>query len=150
MFPYECSFLGHLRFNRASQSDKFPVKTGQARIQDGDDDGLSIVDMGAYEVEDVLPLNQAPIADAGMDFTVTIKKGKKVTLTLDGSGSYDPEGSELTYEWSEAGALLGNTAVLSLNRSKGTYTFDLKVTDDQGLQGLDQVIVTVAKRGRGL
>jgi len=49
----------------------------------------------SIEVNPVVSENKAPIADAGPDQTV--RMGKEASL--DGTGSYDPEGETITGEW---------------------------------------------------
>ena len=90
--------------------------------------------------------NQLPTADAGDDQSVA----KGASVTLDGSGSSDPEGGALTYAWRQTG---GTTVTLSSATAAsptftapsvdGTLTFSLTVTDPQGLTGTDTATVTV-------
>ncbi|MCK5175471.1 MAG: hypothetical protein KAR47_18900, partial [Planctomycetes bacterium] len=54
------------------------------------------VDMGAYEYFD-----RPPVADAGEDQVVSTGSGS-AAVTLDGSGSFDPDGEELSYLWTWA------------------------------------------------
>jgi hypothetical protein len=60
-------------------------------------------------------LDAAPVANAGLDRNV--KAGALVQL--DGSGSYDPDGDRLSYQWSlvsaPPGSTLGEAAVMGLD-----------------------------------
>jgi hypothetical protein len=88
--------------------------------------------------------NDAPVADAGVD-QVGIRAG---TVTLDGSGSFDPDGDPITYEWTQvlgpAVALSGrNTVRATFTAAEGqSYGFRLTVRDDHGGQGTDNVLVS--------
>ena len=62
----------------------------------------------ADDVTVTYTVNTAPDPDAGSDQTVTVTSG--ATVTLDATGSSDPEGSALTYAWSQ---LSGDTVALT-------------------------------------
>jgi hypothetical protein len=65
-------------------------------------------------------------------------------VTLDGSGSSDPDGTIVTYRWSDAGGtVVGTSAKVSVKRGPGTYVFTLQVTDDDGATDSDSVTVVV-------
>lgn len=99
--------------------------------------------------------NNAPIAVPGG--AVTVLSGAAVTL--DGTGSHDPDNELLTYSWQQiAGAdkaiLTGaDTARVTLTAPKVTrtqpLTIRLTVTDPQGATGSAAVTVTVEPRGCG-
>ena len=89
-------------------------------------------------------VNDAPVANAGLDQTVPDADGNEVeTVTLDGSASYDPDGSISLYEWIEGTTVLGTEAVISYDFSVGTYTVTLTVTDNEGVSASDQTVITV-------
>ena len=81
--------------------DTYPGLTvdqvGNARPQDGDNDGTAYFDIGSIEVPAVAG-NQAPIADAGPNQSV----GDLQSVTLDGTGSSDPDGDTLDYYWTQS------------------------------------------------
>jgi len=98
--------------------------------------------------------NRVPTANAGPDQKARVKK----SLRLDGSGSVDPDGDPLSYQWrqlegpeavflaySQAGPAVNPTFLPNLT---GTYVFELKVSDGQLLSLPDTVNVIVEDENR--
>ena len=106
-----------------------------------DDEGASDSDSATVNI---YPPNQPPVADAGPDqnLTDTDKNGSEM-VTLDGSGSSDPDGSISVYEWTEGATALGTGAVLNVSLAAGTHTITLTVTDNIGASAGDTVVVDV-------
>lgn len=92
-------------------------------------------------------LNAAPTAAAGPDQSVTQTTGP-TSVTLNGAGSTDPDGDNLTYAWTgpfvEATAT-GPNPIVSF-AGPGTYTITLTVSDGNGGVDTDEVVITVAAR----
>ncbi|MBL8951968.1 MAG: proprotein convertase P-domain-containing protein [Myxococcaceae bacterium] len=87
--------------------------------------------------------NGAPLANAGPDLTATTL----ATVTLDGSGSSDPDGDALVYQWSGPVTLAGaNTAhpTFTAPATAQTLELTLTVTDPSGLFATDTVRVAVS------
>ena len=91
----------------------------------------------------------APVADAGDDQ----RASGGTFVTLDGSGSFDPDGTIVLYRWvqvSGPGATIvdGFAAVTQFvpphSAAEETYVFRLSVTDDSGKRTSDTVTFTVA------
>ena len=92
--------------------------------------------------------NAAPVADAGGDYQVTDTNGDGIeTVTLNGSNSFDDDGTIQAYEWKEGGNVLGRVATLVHEFSLGTHTVSLTVTDDKGATDSDTVVVNVISVG---
>ncbi len=113
------------------------------RIRD-DNGSWSAPDEVTVTVE--LPPNTRPIANAGVD--VGVREGEPVEL--DGSASYDPDGTIAAWEWdctSHPGlALVNNTTarVSFVPAEAGDHTLALRVQDDRGdWSPLDTVTVRV-------
>ena len=109
-------------------------------------------------------INDAPIADAGADFTIP---GGEL-FGIDGSASYDPDGDDITVEWTfigenvptsstapanyqpnnasgGSGAIAGDLCLFFIAPYLPTQlTFELKVTDSSGVFSTDLVVVTVS------
>ena len=85
-----------------------------------------------------------PLALAGNDTTLFDDDGDDlVSFTLDGSGSIPANSSITDWSWTKgaAGIASGETAVVTLGT--GMHTILLTVTDEEGLQGTDEIIITV-------
>jgi hypothetical protein len=102
-----------------------------------------VVTVNAAPVE----VNKAPVAIAGQDITITLPTN---AVTLNGSASYDPDGSIASYAWSKIsgpsqGTISGaNSATASVSGlAQGTYTYRLRVTDNKGETSADTVSVIV-------
>jgi hypothetical protein len=116
---------------------------------------LTVTDNGGLQSTDtcivnVSWVNQPPVADAGLDQTVS--EGN--TVMLDGSNSSDPDDGIASYLWTQTGGLpvtLTNTTAIqptftapNVGPSGSSLTFQLTVTDNGGLQSTDTCIVNVS------
>lgn len=106
----------------------------------GDDGTASDVYLRKMELD-----NTPPVADAGPDQIVNCSGVSGTEMTLDGSGSSDPDGDELTYEWYNPiiGSVTGMTPTVSLPLGTWTFEFKLTVFDGNGETASDSVIITV-------
>lgn len=94
-------------------------------------------------------VNQTPVANAGTDQTVNEQTG----VTLNGTGSSDPDLDTLHFTWSQTGgpgvALTGATSVSptftapSVGVGGANLTFSLVVSDGQATSAADTVLVHV-------
>jgi subtilisin family serine protease/subtilase family serine protease len=101
--------------------------------------GLNLHDAVGYGLT-----NLPPHAHAGADQTVSDNDRDGTELvTLDGTASYDADGSIDSYEWSEGGTVVGTGATAEVWLSVGVHTLTLEVTDDDGDTATDTVVVTV-------
>jgi hypothetical protein len=101
--------------------------------------------------DDSEPVNRSPIANAGGDQTVDVG----TTVTLDGSGSSDPDLDPLTFEWvlvskpPASGATLQNPTTVSptfVADVPGIYQVSLVVRDGRTNSVPDFVVITTANR----
>ena len=84
--------------------------------------------------------NDPPVADAGGPYTGLVG----VAVTFDGSGSYDPDGGIVSYQWNFGDGTTGSGEIVShIYNSWGVFTVTLTVTDDFGEADTDQTTATV-------
>jgi hypothetical protein len=86
--------------------------------------------------------NQPPVANAGPDQTVERTSAEGAQVQLDGSGSSDPDGDPITYEWTwSGGSASGVNPIVTL--PPGLTTVTLTVSDSE-VSDTDTVDITVA------
>ncbi len=95
----------------------------------------------------VIPPNQGPVANAGTDIVINLPVNN---TTLNGTASFDPDGSITAYQWTKLSGpsqfTIANPAAATSplnNLVAGVYVFRLKVTDNKGATNEDDVQVTV-------
>ncbi|MBS1655950.1 MAG: PKD domain-containing protein, partial [Bacteroidetes bacterium] len=127
---------------------------------------LTVTDAGGLTDKDTIKItvsvspNNPPVAKAGPDqriaYNLQTCSMDPSFITLDGSPSFDPDGTIVSYQWSLIAAdnysviiTNPNTAVTTVtNLTPGTYQFKLTVTDNQGATGQDTLIVTSGNTNR--
>ena len=86
--------------------------------------------------------NSPPAANAGPDQIVEANSSAGASVTLNGAGSTDPEGTISSYSWAGTfGTISGATASVAL--PLGTHTITLTITDEGGLTSEDTVQVII-------
>jgi hypothetical protein len=93
------------------------------------------------------PANVLPVANAGPDQTITAPSN---SVQLDGSASYDPDGTINGFNWSmisgPSSATIDNSNVADPTVNgliPGVYVFKLTITDNAGATNADEVNITV-------
>ena len=104
---------------------------------------------------DQLPILCEPVAnrapEAGPTSQQTVQSG--TTVTLDGSGSSDPDGDSLTYSWAQRNPTAANriifnttdevTTTFIVPNTTGRLNIDFKVTDPGGLEGFALMTIVI-------
>ena len=113
---------------------------------------LTVADNGGATATDTIAVtviaNQLPVANAGEDHVIEDIDGDGLeTILFDSTGSSDPEGGALTYEWKEGDVYLSNASSFYRSYPVGTYTIiTLTVTDNLGATASDEVLVQIKDR----
>lgn len=94
--------------------------------------------------------NLPPVAIANDLATIIDVGGDGERVVLDGSLSYDPDGTIISYEWYDGGTLIGSGATRYVTLFEGEHNFILKVTDDDGATAFDTTTVKVVDTSSGI
>jgi hypothetical protein len=85
-----------------------------------------------------------PVANAGPDQVLECAGQGGAMATLNGSASTDPDGTALSYVWTdEVGNIVGTSAIVQVSVTMGTHAFTLTVTNAAGLTSTATTRVTV-------
>ena len=108
-----------------------------ARLTVTDDDGATTIDSVTIVVESNDPPMPSPTASS-----TTVEPGQ--SITFDGSGSSDPDGTITSYEWDFGdGTTATGQQVTHAYAESGSYAATLTVTDDDGATASNSVSITV-------
>ena len=105
-----------------------------------DDDGAQACDTAEVTIE----RNQAPVAEANGPYVYELNE----TVQLNSSGSYDPDGSLLVYEWyidSDGFVDSYDENPLVNYGQAGEYDVELCVEDDEGARDCDTAVVLISE-----
>jgi PKD repeat protein len=115
-----------------------------------DQPGLYTVSLTVYDADgdndmetkiDYININWPPIADASGPYTAE----EGVTITFDGSGSYDPDGDIVSYSWDFDNDSVVDSTVPSPTHTyarNGTYPVTLTVIDNDSATDADATAAT--------
>jgi len=113
-----------------------PIGTHNIMLTLTDGYGATATDRVAIEVTAVD--QKPPIADAGSDQAMLVG----TAVMLDASGSTDPDGEIVKYEWLEDSIVLNESMVFEHIFPKGVHHITLRVTDNDGASGTDDATIT--------
>jgi PKD repeat protein len=125
-------------------NDEVRLRLQQTAEELGETGKDNLYGYGLVDADEAAPStgNQAPVADAGANQTALVDE----TVSFDGSGSYDPGGTIMTYDWDFGDEATGTGETTTYVYSTAeTYTVTLTVTDDEGATGTDSAIVIVTE-----
>lgn len=155
LITYESNVSGNwdIYVYRIAQGDTFQVtsRTDDQRLNDVHGNLVAYVDARNGNLDvfvSTLTFNIPPIANAGPDQSIHANG----LVTLDGSGSSDPDGNPITYAWSFLSRPSGSSAAFSnpaavnptfVADQPGDYVIQLVVTDSLGaVSQPDQVVIS--------
>ena len=110
---------------------------------------LEVTDNNGAKGTDIITItvsgaaNTPPVAFAGADRTITLPH---LNVILDGTGSFDPDGTIVSYSWAKISGP-GPTTVVNATSDRatiltvyqGVYEFELTVTDNNGAVATDRI-----------
>ncbi len=146
--------LFSLIINRNQISDIYPLVENTG-LEQGDSVDLELNPLSTQSVYDYIPqlqargvtvsytppANQPPVANAGGPYQVQVD----CEVILDGSASYDPDGTIDSYDWDFGDETSGSGAIVPHTYTTvGVYEVTLTVTDNEGAQSSDTTTVEVS------
>jgi hypothetical protein len=138
-----------------TEDDNFRLSTSSPCIDSGDNSVIPMgvttdlyggqrisgdyIDRGVYEHQ----YNRPPVAEAGSNQTAFTWINGVAEVALDGSGSSDPDGDELTYTWFLDADEIATSVNPTIELLVGEHTIELIVNDGTEDSEPDEVVITV-------
>ncbi len=140
---YDWEIAGELVARRRVAEITLRRGTHEVRLIVADDDGATASDtmtiLVGLEFTPPQGDNERPVADAGGDQTA--QSGRPISL--DGSGSFDPDGVIDRFVWTMGNVVLGRDPEIRLSLPVGQHLITLAIFDDVGDSATDSIVVTV-------
>jgi hypothetical protein len=128
-------------------SYSFTAWSTQTRLQfDAGNSGACGILLDDISLAGPVDENDPPVADAGADqLGIEATRTSGAFVSLDGSGSDDPDGDTLSYSWSATGISFDDATIVNPSATfpVGTHNVSLTVTDGNGGSDSDSVLITV-------
>ena len=115
---------------------------GLATFGPGETNETTLTSAGSADIFVAKYGNQPPVANAGPDRTRIATSPNGAVVTLDGSGSSDPNGDPLTFIWTGPFSTVGGVSP-TVTLPGGVHTVTLTVDDGRGGVDTDTVTITV-------
>ena len=128
--------FGYFEYNSPFNLSGTPLVIGNTQIHSGQ----LIIDIAGSTPG-------APSADAGPDQSIQTPVPEGASVTLDGSGSVDDDGTIASYVWSNGASQIATGVNPTVDFPLGFYVITLTVTDNDGITDTDTVVVDVALSG---
>ena len=127
-----------------SQSNLLSMLSGEIDIEEMAGDDISANDLLSGLEAETKAANIPPVSNAGEDQKVSSEDDGSAVVLLDGSGSFDPDGTVVEWSWKDrTGNTIGESAKLKVKLPKGTHHFELTVKDNDGATTTDSTTVVV-------
>ena len=127
-----------------SQSNLLSMLSGDIDIEEMAGHDISANDLLSGLEAETAAANIPPVSNAGEDQKVPTEDDGSAIVLLDGSGSFDPDGTVVEWSWKDrTGNTIGDSAKLKVKLPKGTHHFELTVKDNDGATTTDSTTVVV-------
>ena len=152
-FNFDSEYSGALSVEEEQASSMKPLlPPDSSEIFDALDEELEVefslpvveVDILEDLSQSARSLNLPPIVDVGEDMTVKSDSDGTAIVLLDGSKSYDPDGTINTWSWeNDSDKVISNSPQVKVKLSKGVHVFYLTIVDDRGASSKATLTVQV-------
>ncbi len=162
--PFTVSLNASLSFDPDGSITSYQWSSSDGQTANGKNSQLTFNNPGTYKI--TLTLTDDKGATTSIDKTITVTQTNQdpkasftmssnqvglppLTVVLNASSSFDPDGSITSYQWSSSNGQAANGQHSQLTfPNPGTYTIILTVTDDKGASNSTEKTITLSKQNQ--